>query len=97
MLLTACLVFPLLSAGRICGADKEAEHVTKQQANMKECVSDTIQLLSGRRIPNEMGCVTCDWCDVLIRGSWEELLPFSSKFFLSGGLSSFPPSPHRDP
>ena len=62
----------VLSAGRFSGADKEAEHVMKQPAYMKECVSDTIQLLSGHRIPNEMGCVTCDWCDVLMRGSWEE-------------------------
>lgn len=51
--------------------------MTKQPANMKECVSDTIQFLSGRHIPDEMGCVTCDWCDVLMRGSWEELFPFS--------------------
>lgn len=60
----------------------------KQAANMKECVSDTIQLLSGHRIPNEMGCVTCDWCDVLMRGSWEELLPFSPS--LSPGDRLYP-------
>lgn len=30
----------------------------------------------GRHIPNEMGRVTCDWCDVLMCGSWEEVLPF---------------------
>ena len=74
----------LLSADRFSGAAKEAEHVMKQPANMKECVSDTIQLLSGHRIPNEMGCVTCDWCDVLMRGSWEELLPFSQSLSLGG-------------
>lgn len=27
------------------------------------------------RIPDEMGRVTCDWCDVLMRGSWEESSP----------------------
>lgn len=42
----------LLSAGRFSGAGKEAEHVTKQPANMQECVSDTIQLSSGHCIPN---------------------------------------------
>lgn len=79
-------VFAPASVGesRFSGADKEAEHVMKQPANMKECVSDTIQLLSGHRIPNEMGCVTCDWCDVLMCGSWEELLPFSPSLFLGG-------------
>lgn len=68
--------------------------MTKLPANMKECASDTIQLLSGHHIPNEMGCVTCDWCDVLMRGSWEELLPVSP----SPSLGAFlPPLPHQDP
>lgn len=58
----------------------------KQPANMKECVSDTIQLLLGHRIPNQMGCVTCDWCDVLMHGSWEELLPFSPSLSLGAVL-----------
>ena len=60
--------------------------MTKQPANMKECVSDTIQLLSGHYIPNEMGCVTCDWCDVLMRGNREELLPFSRNLSLGAVL-----------
>lgn len=70
--------------------------MTKQPANTKECVSDTIQLLSGHHIPNPMGCVTCDWCDVLMRGSWEELLPFSSRLSL-GTVLPPPPPPHHDP
>lgn len=72
----SCPSETVLSAGRFSGVDKEPRHVTKQPANMKERVSDTIQLLSGHHIPDEMGCVTCDWCDVLMRGSWEELFPF---------------------
>lgn len=82
------------AAGRFSCSAKEGEHVTKQPANAKECVSGTIQLLSGHRIPNEMKCVTCDWCDVLMRGSWEESLPFSPCLSLGAVL---PPLAHRDP
>lgn len=63
--------------------------MTEQPANMKECVSDTIQLLTGHCIPNEMGCVTCDRCDVLMRGSWEESLPFSPSLSVGAVLPLF--------
>lgn len=48
----------VFSAGRFSEVDKE--HVTKQPANTEEC--DAIQLLMGWTVPNQMGCVTCDWC-----------------------------------
>lgn len=45
------------SASRFSRLDNEAEHVTKQPANTKECISDTIQ----HCVSNEMGCGACAW------------------------------------
>lgn len=39
----------MFGAAGFSEADKEAEHVMEQPANMMECVSDTIQLAGPRR------------------------------------------------
>lgn len=80
----------VLWAGRFSEADKEAEHVMKQPANMMECVSDTIQLVGP---PHSKWNGACNLWLVWCVDAWQlgGVASFLSQVFL------LPLLPHQDP